>query len=71
MEEEERFVFYLEWDALRATIAQYLGVDDDEIDKDRCQITSIEHDENGQEIALVILPPKELPKILPCGLGDQ
>ena len=70
-EEEEQYVLYLEWDALRSAIAQYLGVDVDGIDKERCQITSIEHDENGIEIAQVILPPSELPKILPCSLGDN
>ena len=69
--EEEQFILYLEWDALRSAIAQYLGVEIDGIDKDRCKITSIEHDERGVEIAEVILPPKELPKILPCSLGDK
>ena len=69
-EEEEQYVLYLEWDALRSAIAQYLGADVDGIDKDRCQITAIEHDERGIEIAQVILPPKELPKILPCNLAE-
>jgi len=68
--EEEQFILYMEWDALRSTIAQYLGVEDDDIDRNRCQITSIESTDEGSEIALVILPPKELPKILPCSLGD-
>lgn len=68
--EEEHFILYLEWDALRCVIAQYLGLDDTDIDKERCQITSIEHDEKGVDVALVILPPKEMPKILPCSLGD-
>jgi len=68
--EEEQFILYLEWDALRATIAQYLGVDVEDIDRDRCLITSIEQSEEGIEAALVILPPKELPKILPCSLAD-
>ncbi len=70
-EEEVQFILYLEWDALRSSIAQYLGIDDPDIDKDRCQISSVEHAENGVEIAQVILPPRELPKILPCGLGDS
>jgi len=69
--EEDQFVLFLEWDALRSAAAQYLGVETEDIDKTRCQITSIEHDEGGIEIAQVILPPKELPKILPCGLSDQ
>jgi hypothetical protein len=70
-QEEDQYVLYLEWDALRSAIAQYLGADEKGIDKDRCQITSIEHHEKGIDIAQVILPPVELPKILPCGLGDQ
>jgi len=71
-EEEDQFVLYLEWDTLRAAIAQYLGYDAEDIDRDRCQITAIEHTEEGIEIAQVILPPKELPKILPCNLaGDS
>jgi NifU-like protein involved in Fe-S cluster formation len=69
-EEETQFILYLEWDALRSAIARYLGVDNAEIDKDRCQITSIEQQEDGVEIAQVILPPRELPKILPCNLAD-
>lgn len=70
-EEEAKFILYLEWDALRSTIAQYLGVDDAKIDKERCKITSIEYTDEGIEVAEVILPPKELPKILPCSLGDK
>jgi len=70
-EEEAQFVLYLEWDALRSSIGQYLGIEDPQIDKERCQITSLEHTEDGIEIAEVILPPKSLPKILPCNLGNE
>lgn len=70
-DEESNFILYLEWDALRSAIAQYLGIDDDSIDVDRCRITSIDETEEGVEVAEVILPPKELPKILPCSLGDK
>jgi hypothetical protein len=69
--EEDQFVLYLEWDALRAALALYIGVEDDHIDTDRCTITSIEHTEEGIEVAEVILPPKELPKILPCSLAQK
>ena len=69
--EDEQFILYLEWDALRSVIVQYLGLDVKDIDRERCQITSIDHDERGAEVALVILPPKELPKILPCNLGEH
>ena len=70
-DEEGQFILYLEWDALRSSIAQYLGDETVEYDKNRCQITSIEHTDEGMEVAMVILPPKELPKILPCSLGDK
>ena len=69
--EEDEFILYMEWDALRSAIAQYLGINHPEIDKDRCQITSVEFDETGIAISEVVLPPKELPKILPCSLGDN
>ncbi len=67
-EEEAQFILYLEWAALRSAIAQYLGKDDEELDAERCQIASIDYTEEGIEIAEVILPPKELPKIMSCGV---
>ena len=70
-DEEKQYVLYLEWDALRSTIAQYLGIDIEGIDRERCKITSITYDETGIEIAEVVLPPKELPKILPCSLANN
>ena len=70
-DEEKQFILHLEWEALRAGIVQYLGMEREDIDKERCRITSIEYDETGIEIAEVILPPRELPKILPCSLADQ
>ncbi|MCA9401905.1 MAG: hypothetical protein KC713_09770 [Candidatus Omnitrophica bacterium] len=70
-DEEGQFILYLEWEVLRSAIAQYLGLEHPSIDKDRCRITSIEHTENGVEISQVVLPPKEMPKILPCNLADQ
>jgi len=70
-EEENQYILYLEWDVLRAGIALYLGIDDPHIDSDRCMITSIEYTEEGIEIAEVVLPPKEMPKILPCSLADS
>ena len=70
-DEEGQFILYMEWDALRSAIAQYLGDENTEFDKQRCQITSIVHSEDEIEVAMVILPPKELPKILPCNLADK
>lgn len=70
-DEEAQFIMYLELDALKAGIAQYLGIEHPSVDSERCKITSIEHTGEFIEIAEVILPPKELPKILPCSLKDR
>lgn len=71
-EEEDQFVLYLEWDALRSCATQYLGIDDEDIDHERCHITSINHNEEGEiEVALVILPPKDMPNILSCGINHK
>lgn len=70
-DEEKQFILHLEWEALRAGIAQYLGIDHPSVDADRCRITSIEQTEEFIDIAQVILPPQEMPKILPCNLGDK
>lgn len=69
--QEDQFILYLEWDVLRAALGLYMGIDDPHIDTERCTITSIITDETGTEIAEVVLPPKELPKILPCSLADS
>jgi hypothetical protein len=69
-EEDAQFILYLEWDALRSAIVQYLGIEHSDVDSSRCQITSIEYTPEGIEIAEVILPPKEMPKILPCSLAN-
>lgn len=71
IDEEERFILFLEQAALQAAIAQFFGIENKEIDKDRCHIISIEHHTDGTEIALLILPPKEMPKILPCHYADS
>ena len=70
-DEEKQYVLYLEWDALRSAIAQYLGIEVEGIDRERCKITSITHDQDGIEIAEVVFPPKEMPKILPCSLANN
>ena len=70
-DEEEQFIFHLEWDVLRAAIAEYLGIDKEGVDRERCKISSITHYDMTTEIALVILPPKALPKILPCSLSNN
>ena len=70
-EEEDQYILYLEWDVLRSGIGLYLGIDDLHIDTERCVMSSIDQTEDGTEIAQIVLPPKELPKILPCSLGDK
>ncbi|MDE2027585.1 MAG: hypothetical protein KGK03_05175 [Candidatus Omnitrophica bacterium] len=70
-DEEAQFILYLELDALKAAVVQYLGIEHEGVDNERCRISSIERAEDFIDIALVILPPKELPKILPCSLKDR
>jgi len=70
-DEERQFILYLEWDALRSAIAQYLGIDDKGVDRDRCHISSIVHNEEGVAVTLVMLPPKKMPKIIPCRVSDD
>ena len=62
---ENQFLLYLEWDALRTSIAQYLGKLED-INQERHQIVSIAHDENGVTIIQEIQPPATMPKIISC-----
>jgi len=70
-DEEAQFILYMELDALKSAIAQYLGIEYQGVDVDRCKITSVEQGEGFIDISLVILPPKELPKILPCSLSER
>ena len=70
-DEEAQFILYMEFEALKSAIVQYLGIEYPGVDNDRCKISSLEAGDEYIDIALVILPPKELPKILPCSLGDR
>ncbi len=70
-DEEKQFIMYLELDALKAGLAQYLGIEHDSVDPDRCRISAIEYGEDFIDIAEVILPPKELPKIIACSKADN
>ena len=70
-DEEAQFILYMELDALKSALVQYLGIEYPGVDAKRCQISSLEHGDEFIDIALVILPPKELPKILPCSLNDR
>jgi len=70
-DEEAQFILYMELDALKSAAAQYLGVECQGVDVERSIISSIEYGDEFIDIALVILPPKELPKILPCSLSER
>ena len=70
-DEEAQFILYMELDALKSAAAQYLGVECQGVDLERSIISSIEYGDEFIDIALVILPPKELPKILPCSLSER
>ena len=50
---EDQLFIYLEWDALRTSLAQYLGEVAD-IDQEKYQISSITSDEKGTTIVQVI-----------------
>lgn len=62
---EDQFFLYLEWDALRTAMFQYLGSDED-IDRERYQLSSITHEMNHIEICQVIRPNRNMPKIVSC-----
>lgn len=64
---EDQFYLFLEWDAVRAAIAQYRGRGD-ELDQERYQLSSIVYDEGNVEICQVTRPPKDMPKIVSCAV---
>lgn len=63
-ETEDQFFLYLEWEALRTAIAQYLGRAE-EVDRERYQIASITC-EDFIEIRQIIRPLQNMPKLIPC-----
>ena len=65
-DEEAQFILYMELDALKSALVEYLGIEYQGVDAKRCRISSIAHGDEFIDIALLILPPKELPNILPC-----
>lgn len=70
-EEENQYVLYLEWDVLRSAIVQYLGIEDDTIDMNRCKISSVDVTDQGIEISEIVLPPAQMPKITACGVKNN
>ena len=70
-DDESAFILHSEWDVLRSAIVQYLGVDDADIDMNRCKISSIDVTDKGIDIAMIVLPPASLPKITACGVKNK
>ena len=64
---DDRFLLYLEWEALRAALDRYVG-EDEHLDSERFRIASIEWDGSGAEIIQIIRPPKNMPAIIACTL---
>jgi NifU-like protein involved in Fe-S cluster formation len=64
-DDEEQFIYNLKWDALKCALAQYIGLEDDDIEKDRCQIISVDDNDKMTQITGIILPPQEI-SIKPC-----
>jgi hypothetical protein len=62
---EDQFFLYLEWDALRTALFQYLG-SDAEVDRERYQLSSITHELNHIEICQVIRADQNIPKLVSC-----
>jgi hypothetical protein len=60
-DEERQFILYLELDALKAAIVQFLGIEHPGVDTGRCQITGVQCEDGFMDITLVILPPKSFP----------
>jgi hypothetical protein len=64
--DEPGFILQLELDALKAGIAQYLGLPDLRPDADRYLVSAVEHGEQFIDIDIVILPPKDKPATQSC-----
>jgi hypothetical protein len=62
---EGQFFLYLEWDALRTAMFQYLG-SDEEVDRERYQLSSITHEMDHIEICQIIRPEQNMPKLVSC-----
>ncbi len=61
--DEENFLMYLEWDALKSALQSYVGQN---LDSQRYQVASILHTEEGVKISIIIKPVKTMPKTLFC-----
>lgn len=62
---DDQFFLYLEWDALRTALCQYLGNEED-VDRERYQLASIIHEMDFIEISQVIHPEQNMPRLVSC-----
>ena len=62
---EDQFFLYMEWDALRTCLSQFVGSEMD-IDQKLYRIASIDSNKSGTIITQFMSPPEKMPKIIPC-----
>ena len=62
---DDQFLFFLEWSALGNALDQYKGLLSPK-DGERYQIANISYESNQVEIKQIIIPPSNMPKIIPC-----
>ncbi len=63
---DEEFLLYMEWKALREAIRGYIG-ENIENDSARYKIAEVIAGEGEVVIKMIIYPPGDLPKVIPCG----
>jgi len=68
--EEDRFLLYLEWEAVRACIALYQGRTEWD-EHERYKIASILHENECISISLAAEPLSEMPRVLPCSIRNS
>ena len=62
---EDQFFLYIEWDALRTCLAQFVGSEIN-VDQKLYRIASIDSNKSGTIITQFMSPPEKMPKIIPC-----
>ena len=62
---EDQFFLYMEWDALRTCLSQFVGSEID-VDYKQYRIASIDSNKSGTIITQFMSPSEKMPKIIPC-----
>ena len=62
---EDQFFLYIEWDALRTCLSQFVG-SEIYFDRKQYKIASIDSNKSGTVITQFMSPPEKMPKIIPC-----